>query len=269
MDTRFKLELATLTLLEAMAKITTYLRPEVSAEKLHQQLQELCQKAESALANESCPEQRLEQLLKLFYAQWGFGDASGAYRLSDRLLIDRVLTTRVGSAVSLGAILLHIAQALQLPLSPVIFPAQLILRADTENGEMWLINPFNGETLQEHTLNVWIKGTLGTTAELDDDDLQKASAQDVVPKLLETLKLSLMEENQMELALKVCQLLLDLNPDDPYIIRDRGLIYAHLDCEQVALNDLHYFVENCPDDPISEMIKIQINTLGHKPVILH
>ena len=269
MVTSFKSDLASLTLLDAMTEITTYLRPDVCAKKLQQQLQLLCQKAEAALANESSAELRLERLLKLFYGQWGFGDASGAYRLSDRLWIDKVLTSRVGSAVSLGAILLHIAQALQLPLSPVIFPSQLILRADTENGEMWFINPFNGETLQEHTLNVWIKGSLGATAELDDDDLQQASPKEVVQKLLDTLKLSLMEENQMLLALQVSQLLLELNPDDPYIIRDRGLIYAQLDCEQVALNDLHYFVENCPDDPISEMIKLQINILGHKPVILH
>jgi regulator of sirC expression with transglutaminase-like and TPR domain len=269
MDTGFKQDLSSLTLLDAMTVITTYLRPDVSAEKVQQQLQVLCQKAEAALADEVSAELRLEKLLKLFYGQWGFGDASGAYRLSDRLWVDKVLTSRVGSAVSLGAVLLHIAQCLQLPLSPVIFPAQLILRADTEQGEMWFINPFNGETLDEHTLNVWIKGTIGTTAELDDDDLQQASAEDVIRKLLDTLKLSLMEENQMELALKVSQLLLELNPEDPYIIRDRGLIYAQLDCEHVALNDLHYFIESCPDDPVSEMIKIQINTLGTKPVILH
>lgn len=60
--------------------------------------------------------------------------------------------TAEGSAVSLGAILLWIAQRLALPVVPVIFPTQMLLRADPETSEeMWLINPFNGETLDEHT----------------------------------------------------------------------------------------------------------------------
>ncbi|EFG3273759.1 tetratricopeptide repeat protein [Shigella flexneri] len=57
--------------------------------------------------------------------------------------------------------------------------------------------------------------------------------------------------------------------EDPYEIRDRGLIYAQLDCEHVALNDLSYFVEQCPEDPISEMIRAQINNIAHKHIVLH
>ncbi len=75
-----------------------------------------------------------------------------------------MLKSRQGTAVSLGVILLHIADELELPLMPVIFPTQLILRADWLDGEMWLINPFNGETLDTHTLEVWLKGNISPTA---------------------------------------------------------------------------------------------------------
>ena len=44
-----------------------------------------------------------------------------------------------------------------------------------------------------------------------------------------------MEERQMELALRTSEALLQFNPEDPYEIRDRGLIYAQLDCDHVAL----------------------------------
>jgi len=74
---------------------------------------------------------------------------------------------------------------------------------------------------------------------------------------------------QMELALRTSEALLQFNPEDPYEIRDRGLIYAQLDCEHVALNDLSYFVEQCPEDPISEMIRAQINNIAHKHIVLH
>ena len=45
-------------------------------------------------------------------------------------------------------------------LLPVIFPTQLILRIECPDGEIWLINPFNGESLSEHMLDVWLKGNI-------------------------------------------------------------------------------------------------------------
>ena len=177
---------------------------------------------------------------------------------------------RQGSAVSLGAILLWIAQRLDLPVVPVIFPTQMLLRADPEaSEEMWLINPFNGETLDEHTLEVWLKGNISPVAELFNEDLDEADNAEVIRKLLDTLKSALMEERQMELALRASEALLQFNPEDPYEIRDRGLIYAQLECDHVALLDLNYFVEQCPEDPISEMIRAQINTISHKQITLH
>ena len=65
------------------------------------------------------------------------------------------------------------------------------------------------------------------------------------------------------------QVLVQMDPEDPYEIRDRGLIFAQLECEHVALSDLAYFVEHCPEDPVSEMIKLQIHSIEQKQITLH
>ena len=101
------------------------------------------------------------------------------------------------------------------------------------------------------------------------DMIDEAKTINVMRKMLDTLKSALMEEKQMELALNVSKVLLQIDPDDPYEIRDRGLIYAQLECEHIALNDLTYFVEQCPEDPVSEMIKVQIHAIEQKQVTLH
>lgn len=80
-----------------------------------------------------------------FLGPLGFGGASGVYRLSDTLWLDKVLRTRKGTAVSLGIIFLHIAGKLNLPLLPVIFPTQLILRAEWVDQNLWLINPLTAK----------------------------------------------------------------------------------------------------------------------------
>ncbi|MGK2889330.1 MAG: tetratricopeptide repeat protein [Candidatus Malihini olakiniferum] len=60
----------------------------------------------------------------------------------------------------------------------------------------------------------------------------------------------------MEFALRASEAVLQFDPEDPYEIRDRSLRYAQLDCNHIALSDLSYFVEQCPEDPVSEMIKV-------------
>lgn len=91
----------------------------------------------------------------------------------------------------------------------------------------------------------------------------------VLRKMLDALKSALMDEKQMELALHASEVLVQMDPEDPYEIRDRGLIFAQLECAHVALSDLTYFVEQCPEDPISEMIKIQIHSIEQKQIVLH
>ncbi|WP_312949290.1 invasion regulator SirB1 [Superficieibacter sp.] len=255
-------------LCEGVILISEIVRDDFPAQTVYHELNRLVSLAQEEISAAWADERQLEKLLDLFFNEWGFGACQGVYRLSDALWLDQVLAKRQGSAVSLGAILLWIAQRLSLPLVPVIFPTQLLLRADTPE-EMWLINPFDGETLDEHTLEVWLKGNISPVAELFNEDLDEADNAEVVHKLLDTLKAALMEEGQMEAALRASEALLVFNPEDPYEIRDRGLIYAQLECDHIALTDLNYFVEQCPEDPISEMIRAQINAIAHKQITLH
>ncbi len=257
------------SLSEAAIVVLQQIRHDFPAEKVRAQLALLVAEARATISAGQAQDVQVSQLLDLFYHQWGFGGASGVYCLSDVLWLDTVLHSRQGTAVSLGIVLLHIAHELNLPLMPVVFPTQLILRADWLDGEMWLIDPLDGETLDEHTLEVWLKGNIGPIAELFQDDLDEAETELVIRKMLDTLKSALMEEKQMELALKASEVLLLMDPEDPYEIRDRGLIFAQLECEHIALTDLTYFVEQCPEDPISDLIKVQINSIEQKPITLH
>ncbi|MFC3395575.1 invasion regulator SirB1 [Brenneria rubrifaciens] len=254
---------------EGVVLVSLAIRRDFPAQNVRQNLQQLVDEARYVIADDLEQDRQLEKLIELFFHTWGFGGASGVYRLSDVLWLDKVLESRQGMPVSLGIIFLHIAHELGLPLMPVIFPTQLILRADWMDEEMWLINPLNGDTLSEHILDVWLKGNISPSSRLMDEDLDEAENVLIVRKMLDTLKIALMEEKQMELALRASEAVLQFDPDDPYEIRDRGLIYAQLDCDHIALSDLNYFVEQCPEDPVSEMIKVQIHSIEQKHIVLH
>lgn len=256
-------------LVKGMILISQAIRPDFPVTSVGYQLAQLVEQAEAEIPHQASIQERIDALLKLFYKQWHFSGASGKYCLSDTLWVDKVLATHIGSPVSLGSILIYIAQAINLPLAPVIFPTQLIIRIDIPDEKPLFLNPINGEYLSRHTLDVWLKGNVGSTSELSASDLEESEHSSIIRKLLDTLKVSLMEEKKMEQALKTSETVLLFDPEDPYEIRDRGLIYAQLECNHVALSDLNYFVEQCPEDPISEMIKIQIHSIEQHPVVLH
>ncbi len=254
---------------EGVLLVSQLIRPGFPLVEVKYQLRKLVDEARAAIPEHLDQDKQLEKLIELFFHQWKFGGADGIYRLSDAIWLDEVLSKRQGTAVSLGVIFLHLAHQLGLPLMPVLFPTQLILRADWLDEEIWLINPLNGDTLNEHTLEVWIKGNLGPVAVLEDNDLQESANLLIVRKMLDIVKAALVEERQMELALRTSEVLLEFDPHDPYEIRDRGLIYAQLDCNHVAVSDLSYFVEHCPEDPVAEMIKLQIHSIEQLRVTLH
>ena len=255
-------------LLSGIMLVLKTVRPDFDREKAEAHINELIRQTRKPLPPYSDEHTCLQTLITLFYHKWQFSGASGVYSLSDTLWLDNVLRTQRGSPVSLGILFLHIAQAIGLPVVPVVFPTQLILRADLDD-ETLFINPINGDLLDQHTLDVWIKGTVSPAHHLTGDDLEEAENSHVVRKYLDSIKVALMEEKKMEQALKVSETILLFDPDDPYEIRDRGLIYAQLDCSHIAVSDLNYFIEQCPQDPVSEMIKMQIHTYEQQHIVLH
>ena len=58
-----------------------------------------------------------------------------------------ILEEREGIPVSLWRLVLYLAASLKLPIYPVNFPTQLILRAEVD-GEVAFIDPWNGNIFQ-------------------------------------------------------------------------------------------------------------------------
>lgn len=260
-----------MSLTEAFYQVTKSIRDDFSAEHVNRQLDELAELAEQHFSRSPRihVDAKLEQLLHLFYHSWHFQSASGVYCLSDAIWLDRVLESRRGTPASLGILLLAIAERLDIPLEPVVFPTQLLLKVASGNKAASWINPFNGERVTEQQLMLWIEGYYGLGHQCDVDYFNKSQTSQIIYNVLTVLKNAFMYEQKPELALAATQLMLAIKPDDPYVIRDRGLIYVQLECDHLAFDDLNEFIECCPDDPIVDVVKLQMRSLEENRVILH
>ncbi len=233
------------------------------------ELNHLLSEAELTLVNEQGEEARFDAFVRLFYQQWQFQGDSDSYFSSDNAFIDKVLTRKKGTPLSLGAIFLYLARKLGFPVEGVAFPTQFLLKVTWPEQTPCYLNPFNGEYVDQSTLRAWLIGHDGPLAKLKPEHLKTADNATVIGRWLAVIKSALLREERYSLALKCTDLALTFVPDDPYEIRDRGFIYQQLDCFQIAKSDFEFFIDQCPEDPAADLLKSQIQALGDSPVTLH
>jgi len=58
-------------------------------------------------------------------------------------------------------------------------------------------------------------------------------------------------------------------PGAPTEVRDRGLIYAQLECFGAAVADLEHFVACVPTDPSAEAVRVRLEGLRARMSQLH
>ncbi|WGE87640.1 tetratricopeptide repeat protein [Actinobacillus equuli subsp. haemolyticus] len=218
--------------------------------------------------NATSDAERIQQLLDLVYQEWKFNCDYEGYFHTDNLLLNRVIRRHQGMPVSVGAIVLYLAAALDLPLYPVNFPIQLILRAEMkdEKGKTTVrfINPWDGSFLPMELLIKWLEGEVGYGVELSPDLLRKAQPNELLERIETVFKMALTREKKYEETLRVIEYRLAFSPEDPYEIRDRGMVPASMDCYQAAYEDLSYFIDQCPEDPSAVMLKLEMKGLEQK-----
>lgn len=256
-------------LAEGALILNQMINPQTKVEWAQATLQQLLEEARLALRVVEDEKERFERFLQLFYQEWGFRGDQEEYFKSHNAFLDQVLERRKGIPLSLGALILYFGRKLGFPLQGIAFPTQFILSLSWPNEAVMYLNPFTGEYLSRHTLQAWLIGHQGPLANLREQDLQPSDYASIIGRWLALLKNVLIREEHYTLALRCTDLALTFVPDDPYEIRDRGFIYQQLHCHHVAIQDYRYFIEQCPDDPAAELLKMQLLNLTQHNLTLH
>lgn len=251
-------------LYQEMIRLTVMLDENLTEPQIYGLMSALVKKAKYAVNGET-DEQRIEQLLQFLYQEQGFHCHHEEYFYTENLLLNKVLRKKRGMPVSLGAVLLYLAAVLDLPLFPVNFPTQLVVRAEirTASGrkQTRFINPWDGSALSYEKMEKWLEGEMGYGVELNREFLRIAEQDELLERLETVFKMALTREGKYAEALKLIEYRLSVTPEDPYEIRDRGMVLASMECFQAAYDDLSYFIDQCPDDPSAMMLKLEMSSL--------
>ncbi|TEW56223.1 tetratricopeptide repeat protein [Psychromonas sp. RZ22] len=204
---------------------------------------------------------KLQALLDSVYKTQGFsGDWKAFFKVKNALL-SKVLSRRKGVPISLGILLIEMLKETGFIAQGICFPSGFIVKVNIDNESLY-VDPFNGELVDRKHLELKVRGQLGNHARLTSNMLEADNNETIIKRYVNVLKAAYIQSEKIELALLCSDILLRLDPDDAFEVRDRGFLFQQLDCFQLACNDFTFFIEQCPEDPIVNLLKLQITQMG-------
>jgi len=202
------------------------------------------------IAADAAGEQKVAALNHHLYGELGFTGNQDAYYDPRNSYLNEVLERRTGIPITLSIVYLELGRRLGLALQGVSFPGHFLVKLRLERGTL-VLDPFTGgEACPERELRTRL-GRVLPAAEAARADLQgllePASPREIVARVLRNLKAIYLKGAKLEQALAVMQRMLLVVPESAEELRDRGLVYARLECFRPAVADLQNYLRRRPD----------------------
>ena len=253
---RVKIDLAEAALLCAQ---DTY--PDLDIRSELDSLESLAAKLRNRLPADFSVTHRLVALNNYLFRELGFSGNMDEYYDPRNSFLNDVLARKTGIPITLSILYLEVGQRLGLKLKGVSFPGHFLVKVRVTGGELVLDPYAGGRSLSEEELRERLAQFTDkdTAKELPlEDFLETASPRQILARLLRNLKAIYLEAKDFDKALGVMNRLVILLPDVPEERRDRGLVFARLECPRAAQEDLSHYATERPQADDTEQIAAQL-----------
>jgi len=213
-------------------------------------------------SSEIRPTQLIEKINHQLYKIENFKGNRDDYYNPSNSLLNIVIKRKTGNPITLSILYIQLAHSVNFRLYPVNFPSHFMVKhvLDDEENEI-IIDPFNeGRIMDDYSLkelldHFYPKMNIALTRKLVD----KASNHDVIIRMLNNLKTSFFECQDLDNAELVNEMILAINKDDQHCLRDKGMIFLHKKRYEQALEFFNLYLERFPEandvDNILELIR--------------
>jgi regulator of sirC expression with transglutaminase-like and TPR domain len=161
-----------------------------------------------------------------------------------------VIERKSGIPITLSILYMRIAQNIKFKLYPVNFPAHFLVKyiLDGDNSEI-IIDPFNkGRIMDDYSLKELLDQFYPRqTVPLTRAFVEKATAAQVILRMLNNLKSSYYESQDIDKAEVANEMIISIDQYNPDAIRDRGMILLKRGKPTEALKMLNSYLEIDPE----------------------
>jgi regulator of sirC expression with transglutaminase-like and TPR domain len=233
------------------------------------QLDEMGRGLRARLEEEPRPERAVMALNHYLFQELGFRGNSEQYYDARNSYLNEVLDRRTGIPITLSLVYIEVGRRAGLEVEGVGLPGHFVVRVQTPARGM-LVDPFHGGTLMsERDCQERLDRIFGGKVKLEPKMLRPCGHKDMIERVLRNLKaIHLRDEDRLR-ALRVVDLLLALSPGSAEDLRDRGVLYAALDCYGVAARDLEAYLALAPRAKDAEELQARVAQLKFKAARLN
>lgn len=212
------------------------------------------------------PLQQAQAVSDLMYRRHRFAGNEDNYEDPRNSFINQVLLRRRGIPISLALVYTELARALGVDAVGVAFPGHFLVKVvDRQRvagiDRSVLVDPFFGGAILDDTdVETIAERSTGDTY-VDPTWLLPSPPKRSVQRMLSNLRSSYQHSKDSARLLVVLHRLLELEPQAPAVLRDRGVLQAQLGAPHAAISDLEGYLELLPRASDAQEVQVQIDSL--------
>jgi regulator of sirC expression with transglutaminase-like and TPR domain len=257
---------------EAALDISRLFQQRVAAQESLQRLDLLAAAARARVSEDADLLRQVADLNAFFFDELGFAGNQQDFYDPRNSFLDQVLERRLGIPITLSMVYVEIASRLGMPAHGVSFPAHFLVRIGRGSTALMIDAYAGGAALGEDDLDrrlaeVYGEGVLSIRA--NPSLLRPAGKREILVRMLRNLTGVYRARGDSANLLEALTAVLNVSPDLPDELYQRGLLYRELGYTPAALEDLTRFTQVSDDaEEIAAASEI-IDALSAQPVKLH
>ena len=235
-----------------LARILTYPSLDVSAtlSKIDAMGEEVAQILKKGGNISPRPTQIIEKINDYIFAMQKFKPNAEDYYNPLNSYLNVVIERKTGIPITLCILYMKIARAVNFKMYPVNFPGHFLVKhiLEDNSGEI-IVDPFNGgRIMDDYSLKTLLDQTYPQqNIPLTHALVEKATAADVVIRMLNNLKGSYYEAQDMDRYNVANEMVLAIDGYNPDAVRDKGIILLKKGDSSEALKVLNAYLEINPE----------------------
>lgn len=211
------------------------------------------------------PEETVALINRVLFQEEGFTGNRDDYYDVENSYLDRVLARHTGIPISLSIVYMEVAGQVGLPMQGIGLPGHFVVGCwPMGRGRVprLILDPFNeGRILSPDDCAARIHAAYGDDIHVTDEWLQPMTRRQILARVLNNLKSIYISQEQHQEALRIIDMLLIVQPDAIWELKERGLIYYRTGAFVLALADIRRYLRLAPESEQSYLLKYYVDLL--------
>lgn len=215
--------------------------PALDVEAYMQRLDELADQVRQRMPAGAVGRARAEALIVALHRELKFfGNTENYYEPANSFL-HRVLESHVGLPITLCLLYIAVGRRLGIRLQGMGFPGHFMLEFRAESSS-WILDPFHGNVVSADDVSFYLSKIFQQPVRLSASlEKYRVNTNEIMLRVLNNLRAIYVSQRRLADALAVLNFMVIVQPEEPNLWRDRGMLHYGLQNLLAAENDLRRY----------------------------